>query len=132
MEAPCGKGAYSRADMVHILRTALAAFRAAVTESDSAQEGEEPAVIMHTGFWGCGAYGGNRVLMALLQIIAAHAAGIDQLVFHTVSAEGLEPLNEAHRKFEMDVFPLGPTLASDVLVLALLEMGFAWGESDGN
>jgi hypothetical protein len=26
--------------------------------------------IFHTGFWDCGAYGGNRVLMALLQLLA--------------------------------------------------------------
>jgi Poly (ADP-ribose) glycohydrolase (PARG) len=40
------------------------------------------SVAVHTGYWGCGAFGGNRVLMALLQVLAAGSAGLDQLVFH--------------------------------------------------
>jgi hypothetical protein len=130
IEAPCGRGPYSRSDVVFILRTALAGFRAAVIESGT--DGQEPEVEIHTGFWGCGAYGGHRVLMALLQLIAAHAAGVDRLVFHTVTADGLAPLEEARQRFENDILPLGPTLSADTLVLAILEMGFVWGESDGN
>jgi hypothetical protein len=62
-------------------------------------------VIIHTGNWGtglrhspvplslslvnthslcrAGAYGGNKVLMALLQVLAARLAGVDKLVYHT-------------------------------------------------
>ena len=45
--------------------TLIAGFRAAVLESDG------NAVVVHTGFCGCGAFGGHRVLMAMLQLVAA-------------------------------------------------------------
>lgn len=32
-------------------------------------------VIVHTGHWGTGAFGGNKVVMAFLQILAAKIAG---------------------------------------------------------
>jgi Poly (ADP-ribose) glycohydrolase (PARG) len=71
IEAPSfGKGAYTREQLEFILATAFTGFAAAVRESRR-EGGSEPAVVVHTGFWGCGAYGGNRVVMALLQILAA-------------------------------------------------------------
>ncbi len=44
--------------------------------------------MIHTGFWGCGAFGGNRVLMTTLQILAAEMAGLERVVFHTGDASG--------------------------------------------
>lgn len=130
MEAPTGSGVYTQQDIRFILRTALTGFAAARLESDLELAGA--TVVIHTGFWGCGAYGGNRVLMALLQLLAAKAAGIDRLVFHTVDTSGLAPLAEAAQLFERDIEPLGPTTASDLLVLAIQGMSFEWGVGDGN
>jgi hypothetical protein len=45
-----------------------------------------PHVEIHTGNWGTGAYGGNRVLMAALQLLAARLARTDTFVYHTVDA----------------------------------------------
>jgi len=53
IEAPPGDwGLYSTAQILLVLRTAVAGYRAAGAES----EGE---VVIHTGFWSCGAYGGT-------------------------------------------------------------------------
>ena len=40
---------------------------------------------IHTGYRGCGAYGGNRELMSLFQIIAAKFTKVGSLAFHTGS-----------------------------------------------
>lgn len=77
-----------------ILSTAYSGFLAAKMDSS---ENEDP-VIIHTGHWGCcffvtptpshsrcGAYGGNKTLMAILQVIAARAAGIRHVVYHCFS-----------------------------------------------
>ena len=50
-------------------------FRAAKLESQRRLESNQDAVVIHTGFWGCGVYGNDRVLIALLQILAARLAG---------------------------------------------------------
>lgn len=51
-------------------------------------------VVVHTGNWGTGAFGGNKVLMACIQMYAARVAGLDELVFHTFepSATAANPL----------------------------------------
>jgi hypothetical protein len=71
IEAPSyGSGVYSQGEIAYILRTAYSGFHAAVLESTQAaveaNASAAPVVVVHTGFWGCGAYGGNRILMALL------------------------------------------------------------------
>lgn len=88
IEAPVGgAGVYSAEEINFILTTAYGGFVAAAVESRRIA-GSDTGILIHTGYWGCGAYGGNRVLMALLQMLAARLAGIDRLVFHYGSPEG--------------------------------------------
>ena len=82
MEAPHSRGLYTREQIRYILTTAVTVFAAAVRES-----GNKRAVI-NTGFWGCGAYGGNQELMALLQLLAARIAGVPELIFRSGSEYG--------------------------------------------
>jgi hypothetical protein len=119
-----GWGVYSAADMAKVLVTAYTGFRAAAIESSGTP------VIVHTGFWGCGAFGGNRVLMALLQILAAEMAGIDRLVFHTFDSAGMTALKDALDllRTRLHQQPQSP----EALIEILVAMGFQWGESDGN
>lgn len=64
MEAPaCGAGRYTREQIEFVLSTAVTGFSAAVSESKRKVSPDVQTVI-HTGFWGCGAYGGNRELIA--------------------------------------------------------------------
>jgi hypothetical protein len=125
MAAPGGgQGRYTATEIEFVLTTAYTGFRAAVL-----QNGDAPTAV-HTGFWGCGAFGGNRVLMALLQILAGRMAGVERLVFHTFDAAGntafdaaLHRLNEALN---------GSSIETGTVVDRIAAMGFEWGLSDGN
>jgi hypothetical protein len=137
MEAPSyGSGAYTATQIDYILRTAYTGFRAARIESsqpiETIQTEVSPDVVIHTGFWGCGAYGGNRILMALVQILAARLAEIDRLVFHTFDQAGSNALAAAEGMLER-VWPTGndPRDARG-LIAGVQALGFQWGMSDGN
>ncbi|CAG8652449.1 11854_t:CDS:2 [Funneliformis mosseae] len=111
IEAPkYGRGSYTIENIKKILVAAYSGFLAAKFESlvengilerihEEDQGGhtniklkddestQKPRVIIHTGNWGCGAYGGNVSIMSCLQIAAAHLAGIDKIIYHTVGKE---------------------------------------------
>jgi hypothetical protein len=132
MEAPAGgEGCYRIEEIEYILKTAFTGFCAARIESQL-ESPHAPSLIIHTGFWGCGAYGGDRVLMALLQILSARLSQVNCLVFHTSEAIGSQNLATAQQIVDRDLVPDN----SPVKVLALLEkihaMEFQWGCSDGN
>lgn len=119
-----GSGSYTKRDVETILVTAYTGFRAAVIES-----GEAPVVI-HSGFRGCGAFGGNRVLMLLLQAVAAGAAGVARLVLHLPGEGGEAALESALRVIREEL--AGPPIVTDDVVRRLVAKRFAWGVSDGN
>jgi hypothetical protein len=101
-----------------INRTAFAGFRAAVLTS-----GE---VTIHSGFWGCGAFGNNRQLMTAIQILAAGAAGVRRLVFW-VPHDGY--LSHYHAGLS-----LAQSLAdwkTTEVVKVLEERGFLFGAGNG-
>src|SRR4029079_18901111 len=81
MEAPKhGRDRYTLATLRNVIETAVTGFVAARLETP----GGEPTI--HTGYWGCGVYGGNRTLMTQLQVVAARIAGIPRVVFHAGQA----------------------------------------------
>jgi hypothetical protein len=132
MEAPPGgNGRYSRQQIEYILGTAYTGFAAARLESCQGRV-QSPEVVVHTGFWGCGAYGGNRVLMALLQLLAAHLARLDRLVFHTGDTSGSLPYRQASRILQQVVESGAPSHRVADIVTRVESMGFQWGVSDGN
>ena len=88
-----------------------------------------PQVVVHTGFWGCGAFGGNRVLMAMLQVIAAGLAALDRLVFYTVEPAGTRALEHGLTRLR-DLAGDGP-IALSALSGGIVELGLEWGMSDG-
>ncbi len=126
---PGGQGRYTEDEISSILATAYTGFRAARLESARLQ-GEGTRVAVHSGYWGCGAFGGNRVLMATLQAVAAGMAGLDRLVFHTGGPGGDAPLDRSLGV--LDELLGGGPLRTGSLIERLVEMGFAWGVSDGN
>ncbi|MFI5460029.1 MAG: hypothetical protein ACHRXM_31810 [Isosphaerales bacterium] len=117
-------------DIQYVLATAFTGFRAAVLES-ARSRGSECPVLVHTGFWGCGALGGNRILMTVLQILAAEMAGLERVVFHTGAASGVAAINDAKRLFEADLIT-GSPMTVDELIELIDAIGFEWGVSDGN
>lgn len=125
-----GFGPYSARDVEFVLETAYAGFRAAALESERIRGGAGP-VVVHTGFWGCGAFGANRVLMPALQLVAAELAGVTRLVFHAVDTAGLEAFDKARAYVRDNLAGQGSSAVAD-LVTRVVAHGFEWGVSDGN
>lgn len=122
-----GRGTYSLEEIRNILKAAYTGFSAAGEESRRLA-GPEARAVIHTGFWGCGAFGGNRELMTILQCLAADLANAD-LVFWTFQPSGLQVGAGARQKYES----LRETdTRVDVLLDSLFEMKFHWGVPDGN
>ncbi len=122
-----GRGRYQREQIDLALATAYSGFRAAVLESRRTA-GPHALVAIHSGFWGGGAFGGNRVMMTLVQILAAEMAGVAQLVFHIGDPSGRINVERAIA-LARDL----ATTASPVELIARVEaLGLAWGVSDGN
>lgn len=124
-----GHGWYRREEIDLALATAYTGFRAAVVESKrSAGPRDAAGVAIHSGFWGCGAFGGNRVMMTLVQLLAAEMAGVDRLALHVGHPRGRSYVDQA--------LALVPGLASartpSDLVARLEAFGLTWGVSDGN
>ena len=120
-------GLYTREQIKFILASAITGFSAAVNLSRRVKK--DAKVSIHTGYWGCGAYGGNRELMPLLQIIAAYCADVDILHFHTGGDSGgyvaaLQTLEE--------IMPEWEEISLDLLINSILSMRYDWGVSDGN
>lgn len=128
MAAPQGgHGRYTRDTIAHVLATAITTFSAARVVSEHLR-GEGVRVVMHSGFWGCGAFGGNRLLMPALQMLAARRAGLDRLDMHSLGLGG----PEAMRRSMQVALEIG---AGDDVVAwidAATARGFEWGQSDGN
>jgi hypothetical protein len=127
---PGGYGRYRIDEIELVLSTAFTGFRAAALESER-DRGVGVRVAVHTGYWGCGAFGGNRVLMALLQVVAARLAGLDLLVFHTGDSGGSAPIEDATRLLREDL-GTEPRLKMHELIVRIGAIGFEWGVSDGN
>lgn len=130
MEAPaCLRGVYTEEQLHHILETAITGFSAARAVSGELAPGR--ATMIHTGYWGCGAYGGDRTLMAMLQLVAAATSGIERVVFHVVDRQGRETFARASAALDTLAGELAPAPMSE-LIACLAAMGFRWGVSDGN
>jgi hypothetical protein len=129
MEAPSrGKAEYTLDQVTDIFRTAFSAFSAAISESRTVS-GEGCNVEIHTGNWGTGAYGGNKILLAYLQLLAAATAKVDRLVFHSQDGGHYQKAQKIFAdSFETDSFRI--KLIDHLKKLA--DMGFQWGLSDGN
>lgn len=132
MAAPSGgRGNYTERELEYIFATAFTAFAAATQESVRAC-GTSCQTVVHSGFWGCGAFGGNRRLMVALQALAARAAKVSRLVLHAGDAAGVV---EARRGLDV-----GDSLASrcgsacslDTIIGRSVMLGNRWGVSDGN
>jgi hypothetical protein len=128
MEAPSGGYNFYEYDVIeYILATAVTGFRAAKIESEL--EIASPIVSIHTGFWGCGAYGGNRTLMALLQLLAARLAQINKLVFHTTDSTGSQALATARAILDRE---LADCDSITNVLKKIYAKAFKWGVGDGN
>lgn len=118
---PGGRGRYTPEQIARTVLTAAAGFCAAADESSGTQ------VVIHTGFWGCGAFGGNRRLMTICQLLAARIAAVNAVVFHAFDPAGVGAWKDAKDLYE--TLPDGSV--ADALA-RIDELAFEWGTSDGN
>ena len=117
---------YTREEILNALCTAFTGFAAARTESERLVPDVSRTVI-HTGFWGCGAFGGNRRLMTILQAFAADLADVD-VVFWASDEPGIQLAEDAHQWYQrqrQDTPSVGSFLD------CLVDEPFLWGESNG-
>ena len=119
-----GHGAYSARQIEDILETASVGFAACRADSPLKE------TTIHTGNWGCGAFGGNTVMMVLLQVLAAWLAQVDRLVFHTVTPVSTRDYNIALGLLE-NLTP-EPVIGRQALVARIQSLHLQWGVSDGN
>lgn len=132
MAAPgYGSGEYTARDIAEVFTTASTAFAAARRES-SRIAGADATTTIHSGFWGCGAFGGNRHLMIALQALAARAAKIDRLVMHTGDVHGEKDARKGLEVADMLALRCGPECTLSKLVDRCVLLGYRWGVSDGN
>lgn len=129
IEAPISGGnqIYSRPEIEKALGTAFSGFRAFVLGCTGSLT--EP-IVLHTGNWGCGAYGGNRQLMISVQMMAAALAGISEIVFYC----GADPTDSVSA-FESQLrrrFKFLPGARISKVVDRLVAASFPWGSPDGN
>lgn len=129
IEAPSyGMGRYTSSAIEYVLNTAFAGFSAVCDVSKRDYHSRE--VNIHSGFWGCGAYGGNKVLMLLLQMVAAQMSGIKTLIFHIGDESGRVPYLDALEIYTSTFRDSGMQLR--VLIEVIESLKFEWGISDGN
>jgi poly(ADP-ribose)glycohydrolase PARG len=127
MAAPYGgRGRYTREQIELAISTAYTGFRAAVMESRRAA-GPEAQVAIHSGFWGCGAFGGNRVMMTLVQRLAADMAGVTRLVLHVGDPSGRTSVEGAQAL----VSDLASATNAAELTAHIEMLGLSWGVATG-
>ncbi len=122
-----GHGLYGQDELRQILLTAFGGYRAAALESAHLQPGA--GTLIHTGFWGCGAFGGNRLVMTILQLGAAALAGV-QLVFHHGAPQGRHSFDEA-RSLLHTLASQRPSLPTEEFLEWVTYQDFEWSQSDG-
>ena len=137
IEAPTGGyGTYDMKDLDYVFYCAYTAFVAARIESEigwKQNEKDKIKVVIHTGNWGTGAYGGNKELMSLLQMLAADFAGVDALVYHTFAKMFTDPYLKALKVREKYIDKDGNIMYEwNYIRNELLGMKYKWGVSDGN
>ena len=113
-----GYGRYSEEELTELMKTLICSYSAV-------REQAKGKVVIHSGNWGCGAFGGNRELMYLAQMYAASVCGIDELVMHAVDEEVLERANSLYEYMDKKM------KFADVVAF-LHSRKYEWGEGDGN
>ena len=122
MAAPaCGFGDYTEQEFACILNAAFTGFSAERQESRRIA-GASSRTVIHTGFLGCGAFGGDRSLMTILQAVAGDLAGVD-IVFWAFDKPGLQT---AHDAYQLHLRLRDDTASVSQVINELLRSRFRW------
>jgi len=123
-----GKSYYTADQYSHLFLTALAAFSGARQETDDHTE-----CIIHTGLWGCGAFGMSKSVSVLVQWMAASLAGVDKLKLHCVTKENNVQVRQILQEFSKKAHPIQQSYMSVSDFFAELDKkkAYKWGMSNG-
>lgn len=123
-------GTYTKDQIQVYIYTATLAFSMCRwhCNENAGQEGKR--VIIHTGNWGCGAFGNNLELMSMVQYAAALLAGVSDIVFHTFDSHSEKVTNHAIQRFRALIEEHGE-MTMDQVVDVLVSQNLTWGESNG-
>ncbi len=124
-----GHGRYEQAELRQILLTAYTGFAAALSESHRVWP--STPVEIRTGFWGCGAFGGNRHVMTVLQLLAAQLAGIDRVRFYAFDDAGQADARAGARALETVLAAGSRGEPIDETLRRIAALRYAWGTSNG-
>ena len=140
IEAPShGYGAYTKEQVEFILFAAFAGFKAAkllanktyaLNRSQPLPTAANPLprirTVINTGWWGCGAYGNSRRMMLITQLLAAHWARVDEIIFHVQSSDYQKDIDRAQ-----EVIPklLREKTVNDA-VREILRLNLRWEKSN--
>jgi Poly (ADP-ribose) glycohydrolase (PARG), Macro domain fold len=139
---PPNFGRYTLEQIEKLFLTAFLAFEgAAIRTTEMQAKCASPKMeskwecSIHTGNWGCGAFGGNKQLLGAIQVAAAALAGA-KLVFHSFDEPSLREFESGMAllaewaSLESNSDSEGKTAGS--LLQFLRSKNFQWGKSDGN
>ncbi|EAR83865.2 poly (ADP-ribose) glycohydrolase (macronuclear) [Tetrahymena thermophila SB210] len=128
-----GSGTYQTYEIEFLFQTAKNSFSLAKELSGDME------VELHTGNWGCGAFGNNRQLIASIQLFAAHLSGIENIVYHTFDEQGKKGFEQGKKIYENFLRDIkinnceSPNFQLDQqFIMYLSKQNFQWGYSDGN
>jgi len=124
-----GPGRYRTPELAGILTTATTGFAAAVAESARLWPGAP--VELRTGFWGCGAFGGDRRVMVMLQLLAARLAGAARVRFHAVDDAGRADFDAGRAELDEVLAAGAPGEAAAAVIDRIGARGHAWGIGNG-
>ena len=116
-------GLYTITQIQQLFETAYTGFRAIVRQSSPAT-----AVTLHTAHWGCGAFGGNKGLVAAIQLLAAGTAGLDRVEYWCgFGSTDRQAVEHGHAVAQL----LSGQAVSEVCEL-LDSAGYGWGCANEN
>jgi len=132
---------YNEEDVNILFNTAYSAFSGALEEAKHSfsqnkikdnenNESRLLEVVIHSGNWGCGAFGGNVEMHSLLQIIAAHEAKIDYFRYHSVGEVDSLQVQQACKTID-DIFGNRPQLTWKEFMTKLLKCEYRWRMPNG-
>ncbi|KAL4478867.1 hypothetical protein ABPG72_009693 [Tetrahymena utriculariae] len=130
-----GYGRYTKEQIEFTLLTAWKAFSQAVEKTKEFYHPKK--CVIHTGNWGCGAFGNNYQLMAILQIFAANLAKVEKLYYHTFNKHGSNQYKlgkKIYHNILNQLYFKNQTYKIKVneIIDEIFKQSFLWGQSDGN
>jgi hypothetical protein len=87
---------------------------------------------LHTGHWGCGAFGGNKGLMAAIQILAAGTAGVQRVHFSSWYGYSEQIMDKTALEHGIEVANALKGKPTDEALDLLTQLGYSWGRANEN